>query len=366
MWSRDETRRFKICGDFERRFCKHNMTESPRRRRKAWERLDSELPPMPSEAPDADKIYGPNSSLALEPHPEFWHSEGTAHLLIKRHLKPLTHHVAERVACTFTDVSGNKSPAIALFFDPLFVPSDCLPWIWKHDSVTEQRHEAEAAISEVREDKGRGAESNESGWKKYFEKTPPLVCPSKEVSANRCKPRPIVQTRAQYCREFFFREANVYKSLLNEQGYLISRCYGAFVVNFNDREHEDDKIVNVLVLENVGGGTLGKSKNLLSALSDDQKRFIAKEVERIHDLLECWMGLLWANVVAGNFMIVKCNNEHGLRVVAFEFMAACENFGAGISPRRLLKRNIDYSRTWLKELGLGDYIEVSNDIAKME
>ena len=153
------------------------MTESPRRRRKAWERFDSELPPMPSEAPDADKIYGSNSSLTLEQHPELSPSRGKAHLLIKRHLKPLTHHVAERVACTFADVSGNKSPAIALFFDPLFVPSDCLPSIWKHDSATEH---AEVSVSEVREDKGRGAESNESGWKKHFEKTPALVCPSKE------------------------------------------------------------------------------------------------------------------------------------------------------------------------------------------
>jgi hypothetical protein len=294
-----------------------------------------------------------HSSLALEQHPEFWRSQGPAHLLIKCHLKPLTHHVAERVVCTFTDVSGNKSPAIALFFDPLFVPSDCLPSILKHASATEHRPKteyrpkAEAAISEVREDKGRGAESNESGWKKYFEKTPALVCPSKEVSANRCKPRPVIQTRAQYCREFFFREANVYNSLLDEQGYLVSRCYGA----------------------NVGGGTLGKGKNLLSALSDDQKRFIAKEVERIHDLLEWWTGLLWANVVPDNFMIVKCNNEHGLRVVAFEFMSTYDPYFGEfeeISPRRILKRNIDYSRTWLKELGLGDNIEVSNDLAKME
>ena len=105
---------------------------------------------------------------------------------------------------------------------------------------------------------------------------------------------------------------------------------------------------------------------MLSALSDDQKRFIAKEIERIHDLLARRTGVLWANVVPDNFMILKCNNEHGLRVVAFEFMSTYEpNFGPEISARGILKRNIGYSHTWLKELGLGD-IEVSNDLAKME
>ena len=322
---------------------------------------------MPSEAVHAEKVYGPKTLLALEPHPDYLHlfttPQTTSHILINHRLKPLPYHVAERCECTLMDGSGKGKRAIALFFDPLFVPSHCLPSVWKNDPPTREPPKDEVSLprtgadtTEVLDMSEEKRKSGEGDWKKYFDRTPALVCSLNEVLANRCKPRPTVQTRDKYCQEFFYKETEVYARLIDEQGYLISKCYGAFVVNFNTREHEGDKMVSVLVLEYIGGGTLGKSDKMLSVLSEEQKKFISKEVVRTHELLKS-VGLLWTNMERDNFMIVKCNkNVHGIRVVAFEFMAAyfSLNLSPELSPGGIMKRNIAYSRSWLKKFGLLD------------
>jgi hypothetical protein len=352
--------------------CNIWTTELPRRRRKAWERLESEIPPMPSEAPDADKIYPPKSSLILKPHPDYLHLftyeslPTMSRVTIHHRLKPLANHVAERYKCTF-EGSREAKPAIALFFDPLFVPSNCLQWVWKNDPPTGKPSKDDVYVPGTGDDISHALDtseekrkSGESEWKKHFDQTPALVCSLKEDLANRGKPRPTIQTRAQYCQEFFSKEIQVYSNLINEQGYLISKCYGAFIVNFNTREHEDDRMVSVLILEYIGGWTLGKDEKMLSALSEEQKSFISKQVRRIHELLKS-VRLVWTNMEPDNFMIVNNDDDvHRLRVVAFEFMAtySCLNLSPEISLGKIIKRNIVYSHSWLKRLGLMD-VEIS-------
>ena len=63
-------------------------------------------------------------------------------------------------------------------------------------------------------------------------------------------------------------------------------------------------MVGVLMLEYIGGWTLGKNDKMLSALSEEQKRFISKEVGRIHELLKS-VRLVWTNMEPDNFMMVK-------------------------------------------------------------
>jgi hypothetical protein len=94
----------------------------------------------------------------------------------------------------------------------------------------------------------------------------------------------------------------------------IPLCYGGYTLEYPDRELKEDRLVNVVVVEQLSGLRLTEQSS--SLLSDAQRSRIYGEVRHFTDVM-IDNGLVWPSVDGQNYLIVDGIS----RVVALEFSA---------------------------------------------
>jgi hypothetical protein len=99
------------------------------------------------------------------------------------------------------------------------------------------------------------------------------------------------------------------------QGDVIPKCYGRYTVNFEDRELHEDKSVNVILVERIGGKRLNEIQVWES--TDVQKQEIWNQMQGIMEKLN-GQGILLPYVAAEQFIL----QNHSRNVFITDFVAS--------------------------------------------
>jgi hypothetical protein len=123
-----------------------------------------------------------------------------------------------------------------------------------------------------------------------------------------------VETRKCFSDRLFTIEERAYSALRIVQGRFVAKCFGSFHLRFPNRELPDDRIVNGLLLEWIGGEPL--------TLVDSSELNFHKRKEVRESVLEIIRsvyakGVYLTDVDFGNFVLVA--NGHTPRMHGFSF-----------------------------------------------
>lgn len=111
----------------------------------------------------------------------------------------------------------------------------------------------------------------------------------------------------------FKKEADGYAKLKDCQGDIIPTCYGGYTINFPDRELDEDKNVNLLLVERIRGKRLSEIK--VWETTDEQKEQIWNQVRAIMDRLKTH-GILLPEVQSKQFVL----QNHSRRLFVTNFI----------------------------------------------
>src|SRR5271154_233110 len=118
--------------------------------------------------------------------------------------------------------------------------------------------------------------------------------------------------RAKYSERQFRNEIRAYKLLRNMQGKTIPKYLGHYTLHFHERELDDDRICNLMMMEVVDGTLLHKLpvKRLLPA----DRKLVADSAFRLaRDVLET--GIFFGHLPLNKFMYLKGDSK--VRLIGF-------------------------------------------------
>ena len=121
----------------------------------------------------------------------------------------------------------------------------------------------------------------------------------------------MVGSRSAFAQRLFDNELRAYQCLRSIQGVHVPKYLGHFTINFNERELAEDRVVNVLMLDVIGGKSLKKARNELSPL---ERIHIRERVFEIVGFISQKKVFL-PTISARHFIVV--NGENSLRMVGF-------------------------------------------------
>ena len=290
------------------------------------------IPPMPSNpVQPSSKIYGQGCHLSLVGDKSDPVAARGLDLLARWDYGTMQNNITRLVPCTIVDGPPGTVgwEVIAIVYDPLYVPLYCLPILAPKEDRQGDAHDNDvknetAQVDENREDNEHDEHSKTptaivepESWKDYLPPPNPLVTPQ---MATKTLPEQAqlwdreIQSRAAYAKKFFTKEFECYKKLRKHQGRIIPEFLGSYTIRFDDREHDEDKTVHLLLNRHIKGLRLDRVKT-----ETFDKTTIGNIRAQVLDIQEVLLkeGILWPMLQSQNFTIDQSSSPSRIRAYNF-------------------------------------------------
>ena len=156
----------------------------------------------------------------------------------------------------------------------------------------------------------------------------------------------MVESRSVFARRLFDNELRAYRCRQSLQGVRVPKYLGHFTINFHQRELAEDRVVNVLMLDVIGGKSLKKARNKLSSLECVRIREQVLEMVRFISQKEVFL----PTISARHFIVV--NGENSLRMIGFSTSYNPDQFQLSTYERQdYLKMDLAKAESILDETG---------------